>query len=86
MLGHATFHSLLGRYTLGVFKAAYAFVAKYGDQFAVVWSSVKEEIRHFFGVMPLVYALWVVGRLTPTAQTGGSAGGAQPENRRSQGV
>ena len=60
VLGHAAFHSLLGRNTLGVFKAAYAFVAKYGDQFAVVWSSVKEEIRRFLGVMPLVYASWVV--------------------------
>ena len=52
----ATFCSWLGRNTLGVYKTACAFVAKYDDQFAVVWTSVKGEIRHFLGVMPLVYA------------------------------
>ena len=46
VLGHATFYSLLGQNTLRVFKAAYAFVSQ-------VWS-VKEEIRHFLGLMPLV--------------------------------
>ena len=35
VLFHATFYPLLGRNTLGVFKAAYAFVAKYGDQLVV---------------------------------------------------
>ena len=58
LLGHATFVALLARPLLSCFSTVYKFVQTAGQQRIATWVSVKEELRAFLGLLPLVESDW----------------------------
>ena len=47
---------LLVRLSMSAFSACYAYIAKWGNRSARLWSNVKAELQSVIGLLPLVYA------------------------------
>ena len=54
VVGHCTFLGLLRRESLAVFHTICRYIQRYGEQFAPLWPSVRDELRAFRGLMPLL--------------------------------
>ena len=57
-LGHCTYCSLVNRDLLSCFHAAYAFVQKCYFKPAVLWKSVRDELRAFLGLLIYAEGCW----------------------------
>ena len=58
VLGHCTYCALLNRSLMSVFSSTYKFVRKSYDTRCPLWSSVRQELRTFLGLLPLCFADW----------------------------
>ena len=58
LLGHCTYFGLLERSVLAFFCCAYKFVKSNYLVSVPLWSSVRHELKAFYGCMPLVVAYW----------------------------
>ena len=58
VLGHATFCALANRRLLSVFHAVYKFIRRHYSESAVLWPSVRDELRAFAGLMIFLQSDW----------------------------
>ena len=58
LIGHCTFCGLLARESLSIWHAAYKFIEKNYHRRAELWHSVREELRAFVRLCPLLQSEW----------------------------
>ena len=58
VLGHCTYCSLLNRSLMAVFCDSYKFVRRCYDSRVPLWTSVRQELQAFLGLLPLCTADW----------------------------
>ena len=58
LLRHCTYAALTCRLLVCVFSASYAFVQKAGKEAWRIWSAVRQEFRHFRGLLALCSSDW----------------------------
>lgn len=61
VIGHATFCGLACRLVLSVFHSSYKFIEKNYEHVAPLWSSVRDELRAFAGLMVFLESDWTRG-------------------------
>ena len=58
LVGHCTFLGLINRASLSIFHNVYSFIRKHYWEVAVLWESVRGELRAFMGVCFLLCQDW----------------------------
>jgi hypothetical protein len=76
VLGHITWALLMGRESLSILKACYAFAERAGCTEVLVWPSVVFELEQVIGILPLLRAClgatWILSRRRLTRASSGS--------------
>ena len=60
LIGHCTFAALLRRPSLSCFSSVYKFMDVAGSEKQTLWVAVREELRCFAGLVPLLKSSWML--------------------------